>query len=103
VYGYSADGAPVELVNLRLRTIGIPKPELGVVKHRSEPRCKESRKVYFEGEGWLDTPVYQRSDWAGGFPGPAVVEQYDATTVVYPGWVVQTDGVGDLVLERDKV
>ncbi len=34
-YGYSADGEPVELVNLRLRAIGgIPKPELGAAKQR---------------------------------------------------------------------
>ncbi len=103
-YGYSADGEPVELVNLRLRAIGnIPKPELGATKQRGEPRSQESRKVYFEGKGWLDTPVYQRENWASGFTGPAIVEQYDATTVIYPGWAVETDGVGDLVLRRTTV
>ncbi len=38
----------------------------------------------------------------GTVDGPAIVEQYDATTVVYPGWFVETDGVGNLVLGRVK-
>ena len=42
-----------------------------------------------------------RDGWAQ-FDGPAIVEQYDATTVVYPGWFVETDGVGNLVLGRVK-
>ena len=45
-------------------------------------------------------PSTPEGDWVGGFPGPAIVEQYDATTVVYPGWAVETDGVGNLVLGR---
>ncbi len=101
VYGYSADEEPVELVSLRLRAIGsIPKPELGAAKERIEPSSKGTRKVYFEGEGWLESPVYQRGGWVSGFPGPAIVEQYDATTVVYPGWNLETDSVGDLVLKK---
>jgi N-methylhydantoinase A len=102
VYGYSADGEPIELVNLRLRAIGgIPKPELGATKQRDEPKSIGTRRVYFEKEeGWLETPIYLRGDWVGGFPGPAIVEQYDATTVVYPGWAAETDGVGNLVLGR---
>jgi N-methylhydantoinase A len=102
VYGYSADGEPIELVNLRLRAIGgIPKPELGAARQRDEPKSIGTRRVYFEKEeGWLETPIYLRGDWVGGFPGPAIVEQYDATTVVYPGWAAETDGVGNLVLGR---
>ena len=102
-YGYSADGEPIELVNLRLRAVGgIPKPELGAAKQCDEPKSRGNRRIYFEGEGWLETPIYERSDWDRGFPGPAIVEQYDATTVVYPGWVVETDEVGNLVLGRAK-
>jgi len=32
--------------------------------------------------------------------GPAVIEQYDATTVVYPGWSYTPDDYGNLVLRR---
>ena len=31
--------------------------------------------------------------------GPAVIEQYDATTYVAPGWRAQVDGFANVVLE----
>jgi N-methylhydantoinase A/oxoprolinase/acetone carboxylase beta subunit len=34
------------------------------------------------------------------FAGPALVEQYDATTWVAPGWSVRVGSDGDLLLER---
>jgi N-methylhydantoinase A len=103
-YGYSAEGEPVELVSLRLRAIGaIPKPNLKG-GDRGEAKRSGTRRVYFETNGgWAETPVIQRGEgWEQGFSGPAIVEQYDATTVVYPSWGVETDGVGNLVLGRLK-
>lgn len=103
-YGYSAEAEPVELVNLRLRAIGaIPKPDLKGGK-RGEADVSGERRVYYETDGgWADTPVIQRGEgWTGTLEGPAIVEQYDATTVVYPGWRVETDGVGNLILGRKK-
>jgi N-methylhydantoinase A len=32
--------------------------------------------------------------------GPAVVEQFDATTVIPPGWTGRVDGYRNLILER---
>jgi N-methylhydantoinase A len=32
--------------------------------------------------------------------GPAVIEQYDATTYVAPGWSARIDAISNLVLER---
>ena len=103
-YGYSAESEPVELVSLRLRAIGvIPKPNLkGGEKGDAKP--SEIRRLYFETDnGWVETPVYQRDEgWKEVITGPAVIEQYDATTVVYPYWRVETDYVGNLVLGRAK-
>ena len=104
-YGYASETEPIELVNLRLRAIGaIPKPNLGGQRTYGEPKKKESRRVYFETNGvWADTPVYERGDgWISGFDGPAIVEQYDSTTVVYPGWRAEIDDVGDILLGRMK-
>ena len=36
------------------------------------------------------------------FDGPAVVEQYDATTYVAPGWTARVDGFGNLVMEHAR-
>ncbi len=104
-YGYSAENEPVELVNLRLRAIGvISKPSLTKQTGSKEPVKTATRRVYFETSGdWVETPVYERDENSRVvFDGPAILEQYDATTVVYPGWKIETDSIGNIVLGRWK-
>jgi N-methylhydantoinase A len=45
-------------------------------------------------------PVYDRARLRAGhrLDGPAVVEQYDATTVVCPEQRVEVDAIGNLVI-----
>ena len=105
IYGYSDEGEPVELVNLRLRAVGlIRKPELREIPQGSrQPSPASVRSVYFEGsDAWVETPIYDRVDLGAGsvFQGPAIVEQYDSTTVVYPGWKGELDRFGVLNLRR---
>ena len=106
VYGYSAEKEPVEVVNVRLRAIGaIPKPQLKEFQSVSEGTSPFGhREVYFEStDSWVDTPVYERKALSSGFKlvGPVIIEQYDATTVIYPGWHAVVDRFGDLILRRD--
>jgi len=58
----------------------------------------------FDGAAFADTPVYDRALLRPGdaFDGPAVVEQYDATTYVAPAWSARADGFGNLVLEHAR-
>ena len=105
IYGYSAASEPVEIVNVRLRAIGaIPKPRLAESGARAEVAEPVGRHlVYFEGsDSWLETPVYERGDLGpgGAVEGPSIIEQYDSTTVVYPGWGASVDGYGVLRLRR---
>jgi N-methylhydantoinase A len=105
IYGYSDEGEPIELVNLRLRAVGvIQKPELREVPQASgRPSFKGIRSVFFEGPGsWVETPVFERGDLGSGsvFKGPAIVEQYDSTTVVHPGWGVEVGRFGVLNLRK---
>ena len=107
VYGYSAEEEPVEFVNIRLRAVGfIPKPSLRESPSAWEEASPiERRRVYFEGkDAWMETPVYERGSIGSGctLKGPAVVEQYDATTVIYPGWGAAVDRFGNLILRRDE-
>ena len=62
------------------------------------------RDVYFDGRTATDTMVLQRAALATGtiFMGPAIVEQFDATTLVPSGWRASVDRSGNLVLERDR-
>ena len=33
--------------------------------------------------------------------GPAVIEEFDSTTVVHPGFTVRVDDVGNLLIEKE--
>ena len=46
--------------------------------------------------------MYQRERLRAGhrFAGPALVDQYDSTTVVCPEQVVTVDGIGNLIIEN---
>ncbi len=102
VYGYMDKVEPVEIVNAKLRAIGLLETPVLVdrgINGKSEPR--ETRKVYFESLGyWYDAGIYDRKCLGDKVEGPAIVEQYDSTTVVYPGWTLRQDGKGIMTLRR---
>jgi len=89
-YGHRAADEPVEIVNLRLTSRGIPPgprvPERMRVG-RARKKAGASRRAYFGPKhGWLETPVIDREDLHDvRSEGPIIVEEYDATTVVPPG------------------
>ncbi len=103
-YGFSAPEEPVELVSARLRAVGrIAKPPLPVLDEGGAPEPRTVRPVYFaESDGFVDTPVYDRYaiPARATFGGPAIVEEYDSTTVVHPGYAVEADPHGNLLLTR---
>lgn len=108
-YGYGRQGAPVEVVNLRLSAVapGTPLPlERGEVDVSDDPGAAViGRKgVWFGGEEW-ETALYDRSRLRAGqqFDGPAIVFQYDSTTVVPPSWTVHVDAYQNLLIERQDV
>ena len=95
-FAYRRDDAPVEIYQIALEAIGTtPKPAF-VAQPRTSgvmPEPKERRRVWFESTGWVDTPVYDRDELPPGstFPGPAVIDQLDSTTVVPPGCRAEID------------
>lgn len=106
-YGFSARRDPVEIVTVRVVAIGTtPKPRLEA-REVPAPRLPEAgalrgRRDVYDGHAFVDTPVYDRRRLRPGdaFDGPAVIEQYDATTYVAPNWHAQVDGFDNLVLVR---
>ena len=102
IYGYAEEKEPVEVVNAKLRVIGLldsPKLPEQDTFGGAEPR--ERRKVFFETDNELHTvEVYDRASIGSGATGPAVIEQYDSTTVIYPGWRFKPDRYGNLILRR---
>jgi N-methylhydantoinase A len=105
LYGFAAP-EPIELVNLRLTAIGrVPKPALA--PHRPPATGKQvpasRRDVFFDEQAApTSCPIYARPHLPIGaqLAGPAIIEQYDATTVVPPGWQAAVDASGALVVER---
>jgi N-methylhydantoinase A len=107
LYTYDLPNAPVEVVNLRVTAIGLlPKlnPQ-GVSASATDLNgaLAEVRPVYFDQMGgFADTPCYVRQRLSPGmtFDGPAIVDQDDATTVIYPNFRARVDAVRNLILER---
>jgi N-methylhydantoinase A len=59
--------------------------------------------VYFyKAHDVLECPIYSRDTLQAGnlIPGPAIIEQYDSTTVVDLGWQGQMDRWGNITLEK---
>lgn len=108
VYGYAVEGEEVELINLRLITVGVTsKPEIQrstSTEQNSGNALSTSREVFFERYGkYVKSPIYMREKVKPGniMEGPCVIEQYDATTVVYPNWRAVMDEFGSLILTEE--
>jgi N-methylhydantoinase A len=103
-YGHSAPMEPLQLVNLRLATLGtVRKPHFDRLRHREAggPVRARARRVYFEAAGHVECPVFLREALATGteVAGPAIIEEYASTTVLHPGDRVVVEPHGCLVLD----
>ncbi|MDJ0339027.1 hydantoinase/oxoprolinase family protein [Cryobacterium sp. PH31-O1] len=88
-FAFSQKDQPVEVYQLHLTAIGkTPKPSFKpAVELNADPGTpREIRPVYFGELGWIDTPVFERDNMPAGamFSGPAIVDQFDSTTVIPP-------------------
>ncbi len=101
-YGYMRPDAEVELVTMRLTAVA-PVAQPRLQKRALEPATAETsianKLVWFNGQ-MIPASLYRRSELRAGqyFSGPAVVFQYDTTTVVPPGWEATVDAYENLVL-----
>jgi N-methylhydantoinase A len=104
-YGHSDPDGAVEVVNLRLSSFGIIRkprlPSLPSPTHDVTEAVLGTRAVYFSGVS-QETTVYHRERLPRDAvcPGPAIVEEFGATTIVPPAWQAQVDHLGNLVLTK---
>ncbi len=105
-FGYNYAGKQkVELVNFAVSGFGVierpslPKLAMGSAK----PVPKATRPVYFA-DHYADTPIYDRATLPPGFrlQGPAVVEEFGSTSVVFPGQQLEVDAHGILIIRSAK-
>ncbi len=105
-YGYSYAGKElVELVNVGVTGLGLltrPHVPQAQPAGKSPEHARTGQTAVYFSKSTLDTPVYDRSALQTGneLSGPAIIQQYDATTVVEPGWSGRVDQWGTLRLER---
>ncbi|ARP84649.1 methylhydantoinase [Bordetella genomosp. 8] len=88
-------GARIEAINFRVRLRGqAPLLSLsGAAGGATGAKVKGSRPAWF-GAGYVDTRVYDRYAAAPGdvIPGPAIIEEREATTVIGPDDTATIDG-----------
>jgi N-methylhydantoinase A len=101
-FGYNYAGKQkIELVNLCVSGFGlIERPQMPkLAAQTGDPAPKSSRAVYF-GAQFHDTPVFDRAllPSGGRVDGPAIIEEFGSTTVVFPRQTVEVDPHGILVI-----
>ena len=104
-YSYRSDDEALQLVALGVIGRGIPAaPRVPDRIVRSQEWIAEigERKAYFGPDhGWLAAAVLPRVGLGdGATEGPLIVEEYDTTIVVRPGWRASLDSWNNIVVER---
>jgi N-methylhydantoinase A len=100
-YGFRAPAEePVELIGLSVIARGLPeRPRLPNAIPPADATVPASRRAWFPDEGWIDTPVFSRSQLANTpRSGPLIVQEYDATCLVPHGTAATVDPFGNIRL-----
>jgi N-methylhydantoinase A len=89
-YGHADAKAPAEFQALHLSAFArLKQPEIArLPRAAAKSRAAETRLIYIgNAGGWLDAQIYLRDALEPGYSGtgPAVVEEYGSTTVIWPG------------------
>lgn len=105
-FGYRSDGEGLQLVSLNVLARGVsdtPRIPERISMQREGAGARPSRRAYFGSDhGWVETRILARHELSDSpQPGPAIVEEYDNTIVMPPGWTVQLDDWGNLELSRN--
>ncbi|MFQ5760009.1 MAG: hypothetical protein ACE5HM_03440 [Acidiferrobacterales bacterium] len=102
-YGYHNPHDVVEIVNYRLTARGrLQRFEIKThkINGAAPPEPIAVRPVYFSPDTPVESKVYERRSLNAGqmINGPAIIEQLDTTTPVYPGDRASVDAVGNIVI-----
>jgi N-methylhydantoinase A len=104
-YGFRMEGTACEIVNLRAVGVGkVPEPrfkeeqKLAGADARATPWSRSTRSM-IKGK-WVPTKVYDRAKLSAGnrVPGPAVITEFDSTTVVLSGYTAEIDRFSNILI-----
>lgn len=101
MYGHTMSD-PLEVTTLRLSAVGVvDKPAWPAARPREHgaPELLLTREVHTIG-GTRRYPVYSRETLLGGdeIPGPAIVAEHTATTVLHAGDSLRVGSLGELII-----
>jgi N-methylhydantoinase A len=106
MFGHMAPEEPVEVVSYRVRGLGlVPPVQMPKFKPTGATLAdaqRATRRVRFDGK-MVDCPVYQRERLDVGltFAGPAVLDQFDCTTLILPGQTARVDEWKNLIVTAE--
>lgn len=103
-YGFHDENAPVEIINFRMTARGRlydPSMKLEYEQNARLPLPEKTRPVWFDNSEAIETPVYRREKLRPGvrFKGPAIIDQLDATTPIFPGDKVEVLAEGSILIQ----
>ena len=89
-YGHADAKAPAEFQALHLSAFArLRQPEIASLpRAAAKVERPRTRRIFLGNQGgWLDAQIYRRDALEPGFggTGPAVIEEYGSTTVIWPG------------------
>ncbi len=103
-YNYADRSRPVEIVNLRVKAIGLTeKPAIPKIEIKGTSLAEsvlDERSMIFNGQRYK-ARIYDRQPLEPGhrLEGPAVVMDYESTAVLPPAWQARVDPFGHLIME----
>ena len=103
-YGHRAEDEALEIVSLRVRAqfpLGKTNPSR-IMNSSTAGSTASYRKVRFL-SGLHEVPVLHRDSFTAGSEsqGPLIIEEQTSTVVVEPGWMVNADSQGNLLLRQE--
>ena len=107
-YSRRFEDSDIEVPNIRVRGVGLMPPLEPTAVEGGEAAPPEDA-LRHEGSAWfrvqgelqeVTTRYYDRASLQAGnrLEGPAIVHQYDSTTVIPPGLTASIDGYGNIVI-----
>ena len=103
-FGHCNEEEKVEMVNLRVTTIGYIQRSDHELTKAPENSSPISREQSWSGNDWADTPVYRRDSLPSNTPidGPSMVLEPNATTYIPHGWQMRLHEQGHLLITKSE-
>jgi N-methylhydantoinase A len=104
-YGFRNPEDPIDVMAVRLTAVGhLPSPLAPAPAPQAtlSPAPRTRRLVWFDAEAPVDTPVFDRASFAAGavIEGPTVIDQFDATSLLFPKDRARVDKNLNIIIER---